>query len=85
MFRSRNKQTIFCNFAIFGTIFIKFSPNCTELGMLLFTILGSFCSFLDWEGTDIRPKNRHRKFPEPDINSIANSVDPDQLTSEETS
>ena len=40
-----------CNFAVFGLIFMKFSPNCRakELGML-FTIFGSFCSFLDWEG-----------------------------------
>ena len=30
---------------------MTFSPNCRakELGML-FTILGSFCSVLDWEG-----------------------------------
>ena len=46
-----------CNFAIFGLIFMEFSPNCTakELGML-FTILGSF-----WESADIRPLNRPRK------------------------
>ena len=23
---------------------------------MLFIILGSFCSFLDWEGTDIQPR-----------------------------
>ena len=42
---------------IFGQVFMKFSPNCTakELGML-FTTLGSFYLFLDWEGADIRPK-----------------------------
>ena len=35
-----------CNFAIFGPIFMKFSPNCRakKLGML-FNILGRFCSF----------------------------------------
>ena len=33
-----------------------------ELG-ILFTILGSFCSFLDWEGADIRPQNRPRIIP----------------------
>ena len=43
---------------------MKFSPNCRskELGVL-FTILGSFCSFLDWEGADILPKNGPRKNP----------------------
>ena len=45
-----------CNFAIFGPICMKFSPNCRakELG-ILFTILGSFSSFLDWERAD-RPR-----------------------------
>ena len=45
-----------CNFAIFGPIFMKFSPNCRakELGML-FNIVGSFCSLLDREGVDILP------------------------------
>ena len=54
-----------CNFAIFGLIFMEFSPNCTakEVGMLL-NILGSFCLFLDWEGADIRLLNRPRKIPE---------------------
>ena len=53
-----------CNFANFGPIFMKFSPNCRAkvLGML-YTILGSFCSFLDWEGGDIRPPNMPRKIP----------------------
>ena len=31
---------------------------------MLFTILESFCSFLDWEGADIRPQNRPRKIPD---------------------
>ena len=31
-----------CNFAIFETIFIEFSPNCTEFGMLLCTIFFHF-------------------------------------------
>ena len=46
-----------CKFSNFGPIIIKFSPNCRakEFGML-FTILGSFCSFLDWKGADIRRK-----------------------------
>ena len=40
-----------CNFAIFGPIFVKFSPNCraNEFGML-FTILGIFVNFLDTKG-----------------------------------
>ena len=52
------------NFAIFGLIFVKFSSKCRakELGML-FTILGSFCSYLDWEVADIQPQNRPRKIP----------------------
>ena len=44
------KNVNICDFAIFGPIFMKFSLNCTarELKML-FTILRSFCKFLDWE------------------------------------
>ena len=43
---------------------MKFSPQCRtkKLGMI-YTILGSFCSFLNWEGTDIWPKIRPRKIP----------------------
>ena len=43
-----------CNFAAFGPIFMKFSPNCRaeKLGML-FTILRSLFSFLDLERADI--------------------------------
>ena len=54
-----------CKFAILGPIFMNFSPNCRamELGML-FTILRSFCSFLDREGgPDIPPQNRPWKNP----------------------
>ena len=48
-----------CSFAIFGLIFTEFLPNCTakELGRL-FSIFGSFCSFLDSEGANIGPLNR---------------------------
>ena len=58
------ENIITCNFANFGPIFTKFAPKCkpTESGRL-FTILGSFCSFLDWKGADIRPKNWPRKVP----------------------
>ena len=42
----------------------RFSPKCTtkQLGMI-YTILGSFCLFLNWEGADIRPQIRPRKIP----------------------
>ena len=45
------------NFAILVQI-----SKTKQLGMI-YTILGSFCSFFNWEGTDIRPKIRHRKIP----------------------
>ena len=53
-----------CNFAIFARIFKKFPPKCRtkKLGMI-YTILGSFCSFLNWEVADIRPQIRPRKIP----------------------
>ena len=40
------------------------SPKCRtkKLGMI-YTILGSFCSFLNWEGANIRPEIRPRKIP----------------------
>ena len=43
-------------------IFTKFSPKCRtkKLGMI-FTILGSFCSFLNWEGPMFGPKSSLRK------------------------
>ena len=48
----------------FVLIFIKCSPKCRtkKLGMI-YTILGSFCSFFNWEGADIRPQARHSKIP----------------------
>ena len=44
---------------------MKFSPKCRtkKLGMV-YTIFGSFCSFLNWEGADIRSQIRSRKIPE---------------------
>ena len=41
---------------------MKFSPKCRtkKLGMIN-TVLGSFCSFFNWEGTVIRPQIRPRK------------------------
>ena len=43
---------------------MKFSPKCRtkKLGMI-YTILGSFCSFINWEGADIRPQISPRKIP----------------------
>ena len=54
-----------CNFAIFVWSFIKFSPKCgtKKLGVIC-TILGSFCSFLNWEGAIILPQIELRKIPE---------------------
>ena len=51
--------------AIFVWILVKFSPKCRsrKLGKA-YIILGSFCSFLNWEGADIRPKIRPRKIPD---------------------
>ena len=41
---------------------MKFSPKCrTKKLELIF--LGSFCSFLNWEGADIWPQSRTRKIP----------------------
>ena len=41
---------------------MKFSPKCRtkKLGIMK-TILGGFCSFLNWEGADIQPQIRPRK------------------------
>ena len=43
---------------------MKFAPKCRnkKLGMI-YTILGSFCSFLNWIGAIIRPQIRPRKIP----------------------
>ena len=44
---------------------MKFSPKCrTKKYGMIYTILESFCSFLNWEGADIWPKIRPRKIPE---------------------
>ena len=44
---------------------MKFSPKCRtrKLGKIC-TSLGSFCSFLNWEGADIRSQIRLRKIPD---------------------
>ena len=59
------KFSCLCNFAIFVQIFKQISPKCRtkKLGMI-YTILGSFCLFLNWEGAYIRPQIRLRKIPE---------------------
>ena len=52
-------------FGIFVWIFVKFSLKCrtTKLGnSMIFRILGSFCSFLNWG--DIHPQIRPRKIPD---------------------
>ena len=44
---------------------MKFSPKCrTKTFGMIYTILGSFCSVLNWEGTIIRPQIRPRKIPD---------------------
>ena len=55
------KFSCICNFAIFVWIFMKFSPKyrTKKLGMI-YTILGSFCSFILFE---IQPQIRPRKIP----------------------
>ena len=41
---------------------MKFSPRCrTKKVGIIYTILGSFYSFLNWEGTNIRLQIRPRK------------------------
>ena len=51
--------------AISARIFMKFPPKCKtkKLGMI-YTILGSFCSLLNWKGADIWSQIRPRKIPE---------------------
>ena len=45
---------------------MKFSAKfrTKKLGMIMiYTTLGSFCSFLNWEGADIQPQISPRKIP----------------------
>ena len=53
-----------CNFAIFVWIFMKFSPNCRtwKVGMI-YTILGSFCLFFNWERAVFMAPNQARENP----------------------
>ena len=62
------------NFAILVLIFMNVSPKCRtkELG-IIYSILGSFCSFFNWEGADIRPKSGLGK------SLVSNSLDLDQV------
>ena len=58
------KFSCICNFAIFVHIFMKFTSKCrTNKLVMINTISGSFCSFLNWEGADIWPLIRPRKIP----------------------
>ena len=81
-----------CYFAIFVQIRMKFPLKCRtkKLGML-YTILGSFCSFLNWKRADISPQIRLRKIlvlghfsrffsPKDSFrnNTVSYSLDPDQ-------
>ena len=50
--------------AIFVLVFMKFSPKCrTKKFGMIYSILGNFCLFVNWEGADIRPQIRLRKIP----------------------
>ena len=44
---------------------MKFSPKCRskKLGMI-YTILGTFCLFFNWERADIQPEIRPREIPD---------------------
>ena len=43
---------------------MKFSPNCrTKKSRMIYTILESFCSILNWEWASIWPQIRPRKIP----------------------
>ena len=43
---------------------MKFPPKCRIKKLeKIYTILGIFCSFLNWEGANIRPQIRPRKIP----------------------
>ena len=43
---------------------MKLSPKCrTKKLRTIYTIVGSFCSFFNWEGANIGPQVRLRKIP----------------------
>ena len=49
---------------VFVPIFMEFSPKCnTKKLEMIYTIFGSFCSFLNWEGAAFHPQIRLRKIP----------------------
>ena len=52
-------------FSIFYRTVMKFSLKykTNKFGMI-YTILGNFCSFLNWEGAVIQPQIRPRNIPE---------------------
>ena len=49
-----------CSFAIFGLIFIKFSPKYKAIEIanveMYYIVFGSFCLFFNWERADIGPQ-----------------------------
>ena len=54
---------------------MKCSPKCRtkKLGMI-YTILGSFCSFLNWKWTIVQPQIRPRKIPAGSEFVVANTL-----------
>ena len=50
---------------LFWLDFHKISPKCrAKTLVMIYTILGSFCSFFNCGGIDIRPQIRPRKIPD---------------------
>ena len=63
--------TFLCKFSciltllFFVRIFMIFLPKCrTKRSGMIYTILESFCLFLNWERADIWPQIMSRKIPE---------------------
>ena len=74
------KFSCICNFAIFVQIFMKFAPKCrTNKLWMIYTILGSFHTFFNWERADTRPQIRPRKIPVYEDHGI--TVGPTELLS----
>ena len=64
LFLFLSKFSCICYFAFFVEIFMKYLQICrTKKLKKKYTILGSFDSFLNWEGANIWPQIRPRKIP----------------------